>query len=383
MKKRQFLTPVLIGLLFGQVFAEGDSPFTVINTFRVGYDDNIDNRPDGEGSVFFRDMVDLSFRAAISDRTDLVFKSRWDYQSDEESNFNPNLYVVLTHSVSQRLLLQLSDKFRRDQVTSSRVGTQGRYDYYENKLSFNPSYVLSSKDRLSVPMSYTIERHEDALQAEDKDMASIGLSWRRDLSPQRTWAALNLHRTRVEYEYAGWTSDSTLLTAEISHTLNPEWQAEAEVGFSLDETDSSLSGTNKTSSAINPFLRLGLAYTPTPRTRFTGDFTHRYKESEHSTVYSGESSKEFRFGAQHDFTAKIMGKVTAMCRETERESKTSGPSGAGDTTEERFVLDCRVHYKLNRINFLELGFKHEEKHYESSDRDWDSNMIDLGWRVEL
>lgn len=381
MKKQQLLIPVLAGAIAGNVFAEGDRPFTVINTLRVGYSDNINRRSTNEeSSAFIRDMVDLSFRAALSDRTDLIFKSRFDYRSDkEENNFYPNLYAVLTHSVSQRLLVQLSDKFRSGETTS-RLGATGRHDYFENTVSLVPSYILTPKDTLSVPLSYTIERHDSAIEIEDKDIIVAGVSWKRELSPQRTWAALHANQIMVDYIKRDSTFDSTRLTAEISHTFSPDWQGNLEAGVSFYEFDRG--GVLGTSSGESPYLHAGLAYTPTPRTRFSGDFIHEYSQSD-SAGYASSTSSELRLAAQHDFTAKIMGKVTARFAEDEYDAEAAETAGTGDDTQERFDLDFRIHYKLNRINFLEFGISHTEKSYDTPGRDWEENMVDVGWRVEL
>lgn len=384
MKQRQLLISVLIGILAGSVFAEGDRPFKVINTLRVGYSDNIDNRPDGEteSSIFVRDMVDLSFRAALSDRTDLIFKSRFDFRTDDdEDGLYPNLYVDLTHAVSQRLLIQLSDKFRSGERTTSFLGATGRYDYFENTVSLVPSYILTPKDTLSTPVSYTIERHDSEVEYEDTDVIVAGVSWKRELSPQRTWAALNVNQIRADYIERDSTFDSTRLTAEISHTLNPEWQGDVEAGVSVHDYDRG--GSLGTESGQNPYLRAGLAYTPTPRTRFSGDFTHEHSESD-TFGYAAETSSELRLAAQHDFTAKIMGKVTARFSESDYESNASEIEDLTEETQERFDLDFRVHYKLNRINFLECGISYRENSYDNNaDRDWEENMVDVGWRVEL
>ena len=382
MKKRQLFIPILVGLIVGQIFAEGDRPFTIINTLRFGYDDNVYRTSnDPEKSAYIQDIIDLSFRAALSDRTDLIFKSRFDYRSDKEMNFYPNIYAVLTHSVSPRLMLQLSDKYRSGSKTSREAS--GRYNYFENTLSFVPSYVLTPKDSLSAPVSYMIKRHEEEVERLDTDMLTAGVSWKRTLSPQRTWAALNLNQTMVDYINRDSSSDSTRITAEISHTFNPEWHGSLELGASFDQTEFAipLLSTNVTSESMNPFFRAGLAYEPSPRTRFTADVSQQYRESD-STIFAGQTTRELRLGAQHDFTAKIMGKVTARFAETERDTQ-ENETGGGDTNEERFDLDFRLHYKLNRINFIELGMKHSEKTYDTGDRSWDQNMIDVGWRVEL
>jgi len=128
-------------------------------------------------------------------------------------------------------------------------------------------------------------------------------------------------------------------------------------------------------------LDLLLVYAPSPRSRLTGGYNYRYEESDLST-YGGQTSSEFRFTAQHDVTAKILAKAIVRCADIEYDKK-DGETGAGKSDEERLDLIAELRYKINRLNFLELRLKHSEKTYDSGAGDWDQNMIDVGWRVEL
>jgi hypothetical protein len=383
MKKRHLLIPVLVGLVVGQIFAEGDRPFTVVNTLRFGYDDNVYRTSNNqEESAYIQDLIELSFNAALSERTDFVFNSRFDVRSDKESNIYPNLYAMLTHSASPRLLLQLSDKFTSGSQTSA-AGAQGKYNYYYNTLAFTPSYVLSSKDSISAPVSYTIKRQEEKLENIDADIISAGLSWKRQLSPERTWAALAINQRMTDYINRDSTYDSTLLTTELSHTFNPQWYGNVKVGASFDKSDSTFAGVNTTSESVNPYISAGLTYEPSPATRLTANVSQKQTESSTVRTYTAGQSRAISLGAQHDFTAKIKGKVTARYQQVEYDQRENETGVGGSLTEEYFDVDLRVSYKINRINSLELGMRHREKAYDTGNRDWDQNMVDVGWRVEL
>ncbi len=367
----------MAGLIVGHIFAEGDRPFTVVNTLRVGYDDNLNrNSADDSTSAYIQDVVNLAFRAALSDRTDLLFRSNFTFHSDDDrQKLDPNIYAILSHSVSPRLLIQLSEMYMSDYTTAANA--DGRYDYFKNTLRADPTYVLSSKDRLSVPLSYTTKQHESDIDTLDYDMYTAGLSWKRDLSPQRTWAALHATQIMVDYDNRDSSFDSTRLTTEISHTFNPQWQGSIEAGLSFDET----SFQGESSSAQNPYFRTTLAYEPSPRTRLSGEFSHQYRESDNS-LYAGETASEIRLAAQHDLTAKIMGKISARFLDAQYDSIDNEIGGGGSDTE-RLDFEALLQYKLNRINFLELRLKHSDISYGSNQGDYDQNMIDLGWRVEL
>lgn len=377
MKKRQLLIPVMAGLIVGQIFAEGERPFTVVNTVRVGYDDNVDMRSSDEtASAYVQDLVQLAFRASLSDRTDLIFRSQFKFHTDDdEQQLDPNIYAILSHTFSPRFLIQLSEHYKSDQTTSS--GTGGRYDYFKNVMRADPTYVLSSADRLSVPLSYTTKQHDSEIDTLDYDMYTAGLSWKHDLNPQRTWAALHAMQTAVDYSNRDSSYDSTRLTAEISHTFNPQWHGSVEAGLSYDET--SFYGVG--SDSQNPYFHTTLAYEPSPRTRLSGEYTYAYGESDDNSFAAGTDS-ELLLAAQHDFTAKIMGKVSARFLDSQYDSG-DNETGGGNSDSETLYLQASVQYQLNRINFLELRLRHREKKYDNSDTDWDQNLIDLGWRVQL
>jgi len=123
MKKRKLWMPVLAGLLFGQLSAQGERPFKVINTIRAGYNDNLYRTDDPTKSFFVTDVIDLSLHAVLSDRTDLMVKSQLTLLDDDGgSEFYPNLYAMLNHSVSSRLLLRLSEYYRSGVFTNDRRG---------------------------------------------------------------------------------------------------------------------------------------------------------------------------------------------------------------------------------------------------------------------
>ena len=377
MKKQQLMISVLAGLIVGQIFAEGERPFTLTNTLRIGYDDNLNrNRSDQSTTTYMEDMVQLAFRAALSERTDLLFRSKFTFHTDSDrQKLDPNIYVILSHSVSPRLLVQISEAYLSGFRTVNADGE--RYDYFQNTLTATPSYVLSDKDRLSLPLSYTIKQHENEIDALDYEIMSAGLSWKRDLIPQRTWAALNVTQTAVDYPNRDSDFDSTRLTTELSHTFNPQWRGSVEAGVSFDKTSYPGGG----SDAQNPYFSTTLAYEPSPRTRLSGEFTHQYSESENSS-YAGQKSSEILLSAQHDFTARIMGKVSARFVDSQYD-RTDSEIGSGGRDEKRKDLFASVQYKINRINFLELRVRHSTKDYGGDQGDWNQNRVDLGWRVEL
>jgi len=254
-----------------------------------------------------------------------------------------------------------------------------------NNLGLEATYVVTKKDRLDASLDHRIRRHDSAIDAEDSTTIEAGLSWERELIPQRTTTKVNLRERWVDYPNSTFdrSSQETDITLEIAHTLNPSWQTRIEGGVTYVRPDSAAPAgtTHDNDPRLNPLFKMGLVYSPSPRTRLTGDYVYRYNETDNAN-FGGQQDSEFRFGFQHEVTKKILAKATARFLETTHDADDNG-TGTGGTDEERMDLELRLTYKLNRINFLEAGFKHSDVGYDNPARDWTENRFNLGWRVEL
>lgn len=425
MYKKKLWIPVLIGLAAGQIFAAGERPFKVVNTVRFGYSDNLyrEDSKNAEAGTFVTDTIDLAFSAAFSDRTDMMVKSQLNILSDKKENgIYPNLYLMLNHSVSPRLLLRLSEYYRSYEKsgTEAKIGeTNGtRYAYFINTVGLSADYVLTEKDRLSASVDHTILRSDKDIDQNDYTTIGGGVAWKRELSPQRTFMTLKLRQSQTDYinnrfpittrvttnngviyanQYVHLNDDKaydqTTLSTELSHTFNEQWQGRVEVGVQYVQRDFSPYwdyAANSTSlvttttlreyrDSLAPTLKLGLVYSPSPRTRLTGDFSMTHEES-NDVGSGGQDSAELKFGAQHDLTAKLMAKATARFANIKHASEDNDANAPGNT-EDRMDLDFRLTYKLNRINFLEAGIAHRESSRDKGS--WSENRVDVGWRIEL
>jgi hypothetical protein len=405
MHKTKLLIPALIGLIAGQLFAAGERPFKLVNTIRVGYSDNIDHTEDKQAGSFVTDIIDLSFRAALSDRTDVMVKSQLNLLTESGQNpIQPNLYVMLSHSISPRLLFRLSEYYRSGDKSGGDVNTTNatkntRYNYFFNNVDGSLDYVLTAKDRLTGSANYSVLRH-DQIESYDQTTMGAGLTWRRDLVPQRTYTTINLRRSRTIYDNTPANTptknyrdndylDSTVLSAGLNHTFNQQWQGHVEAGVTYVQPNFSdvwiVSSSNMVpagnQATLNPLFKAGLVYSPSPRTRLTGDFALSYMASDNNG-YGGQSTRELSFGAQHDITAKLMAKATARFANVTYDAQDTTTGNPTDETEDRMNLDLRLTYKLNRMHFLEAGVSHRQ-----TDRDtggsWAENRVDVGWRFEL
>jgi len=382
MRRTKAWVPVLIGLVAGQLFAESDRPFSVVNTLRFGYNDNLYRNGENKGSFFVTDVIDLSFRAALSGQTDVMAKVQLNLLSDKgSSEIYPNLYLMINHAASPRVLLGLSEYFKSDEKTGSGAvaGNNKRYNYYYNRVNGTVDYILDQKNRLQGSAGHSMLRNEDDKKSGlllDYTTIDAGVTWKREMVPQRTYTTMNLRQRWTEYENRDSSFEATDLSAGLGHTFNPKWNGTAEIGATHVRPDEEAPAENKNS--WNPLVSLGLVYNPSPRTRLDGQYTYRYEESG-DRRYGGQVSQELRLGAQRDLTGKIMARATARFMNTEYDNHASANRS---TEEDRMDLGLRLTYKLNRIHFIETGVRHSKIDRKVGD-DWEQNVVDVGWRVEL
>lgn len=380
--RKALLISILVGMIAGQIIAGGERSWTLTNTLRFGYDDNLYRSSVNETSKFFaRDIVDLSWRASLSERTDFTLKTQLIGQSDRDFEFYPNLYAVLNHTVSPRVLMSLSDYFRRDDRTGDVTGTEPRkrYSYYYNQVMLDSSYVFDPKTRVQLSLANAIERNDSELDVYDTTRNSVGVSVARELKPRQTRLTVGASFADLQYENLDSEYKQLAASAELGHTFNPQWNGV--IGAGVDRLDAHYWGApDKTFT--QPRMNAGLTYSPSPRTRVSGSYSYQYGTA-NNTNYIGAINQEIKLGVQHDLTAKIMVQGTVRLAERNYEKDDQQQTGSvANADEQRTYLAARVSYKLNRNQYLEAGYEYADTDRKSGG-DWTDNRVDVGWRVEI
>ena len=385
--KKALLISILAGMVAGQLVADGERSWTLSNSLRVGYDDNVYRDQTGrQDSVYVKDILDLAWKASMSDRTDLSLKAQLIGQTDKDSNLYPNLYAALNHAVSPRLLLTLEDMFRYDDRTGDFSGTgnrNDRFNYLYNRVMLGSGYVVDSQTRLQASVANAIERNESDADVYDTTQNSVSLYLARELQPQQTRLTLGVGYADLQYENLDSDFQQLTASAELGHTFNQQW--DGVIGTGVDLVDANYIN-QPDDEFTNPRFNAGLTYSPSPRTRISGTYTYKYQTS-NNTNYIGSLNQEIKLGVQHDLTAKIM--VQATARMVDRNYENEDWQGSDDplatppdADEERMYLAARVSYNVTRNHFLEAGYEYGEVDRNSGD-DWEQNKVDIGWRVEI
>ena len=383
MKNQLLLSALLSGVLAGQIFAIDETPVKISNTLRVGWSDNPYSLPQNEDDSFFvEDVLDLAFRASISDRTDITVKGRLRFDMDEEDDgIYPNFFGTLNHAFSSRLLFSLSDTFIMDDRngTLSRPG-QERVDFWRNTLNGDLTYLLGMRNRLSGFGKYGMERNDDGGEFYDYTRYEFGVSWGYDLVPQQTRTTLFAKHANVEFDGISGNHrelNQEFIYAQLDHTFSPTWQGNVRGGATYTQRKF---GTEK--NTMDPLFGAGIVYTPSPRTRANADIDYSYEQTE-AVDRGGRMATQISLGIEHELTARVTVKSKFRFSNSDYSEKDSTVGKSGNFNEKFWDWDTRVSYKLNRMHSLEAGYRYSERESDNKNGNWTRNRVDIGWRVDL
>ncbi|MFA5689484.1 MAG: outer membrane beta-barrel protein [Kiritimatiellales bacterium] len=385
MSKKSLLSMLFAGALCGQVFAIDDTPFKISNTLRFGYDDNpysVHNRDD---SFFVEDIIDLAFRASLSDRTDLMLKAQLRAEVDEEDeSLYPNFFGTLNHAFSSRLFVSLSETFktadRNGSANIKKPNKKERIDYWQNIIGLNADYVLNQKHQIGVNGTHVIERNDSKADVYDFTRYVAGASWSYALKPQQTRFTVMAQHVKVDYDEVHSKYNQEVLYGELAHTFNPNWKGTVKGGLTYTDRDFA-----ESDSTTDPLFGAGLIFSPSPKTSIDASVDYQYEQTENSS-YGGRTATTVRLGIDHELTAKMRVKSNVRFVDSDYEKKDLDKNGLADGSggEEHWYFNARLSYKLNRTHSIETGYSYSQKDRDGvQNADWRRHRVDVGWRVDL
>ncbi|MCK5676461.1 MAG: outer membrane beta-barrel protein, partial [Verrucomicrobia bacterium] len=316
---------------------------------------------------------------------------RYRFDADPEAITYQDLYGRLSHAVSQRTFLELSDRFRyQEKDGQSDLGDAENQNFFENDLMGSLGFTLSPKNQIKLGGGYEFRTWDDDEYGKEwnevtgrggnnYDQLKADGSFVRELKEDTTHAMVGVNYVNHEYNGARGGFDSTTLYGGVDHTFNPKMSGTAQLGWSLSSVDR---GANSEDTS-SPFLETGLEYQPTERTSINGSLGYSLSQSQNS-YYNAQEGFDVGLGVRHDLTGKITLSGTLSYIFSMYDSA-YGNVGLEDAEENYVRLSLRGSYQINRNNFVDVG-------YEISQRDSDSpgilseytrNRVDIGWRLRL
>lgn len=391
MKKIKYFMLAACVLGSAVAFAANDDTIQFQNSVRVGYDDNLYQARDvnAQESAFITDILNIKGTLTFSDRSDMVlyWQPEFRYRFDADNKFvsYQDLYAKLSHAMSQRTFLEISDRFRYQDQNGQTDSLLSTFDenYIENDLMGSVGYTLNSLSQVKVGAGYAFRTWDDSNYGDtlgnDYDQLKANGSYLRNLKADTTIGLVGVNY--MDHEYAGTRGgfDSTTIYGGVDHTFNPNMFGSAQLGYSFSNIEDSFGNSQ---DASNPFVQAGMDYKPTERTAVNGTLSYSLSQSQNS-YYNASDTFDLGLGVQHDLTGKISLSGTLsyiMAYYDSAYARVVLP----DAEEDFIRVSLRGSYQINRNNFVDLG-------YEYSDRDSDSillqaytrNRIDFGWRVNF
>jgi len=400
---------------------ESGLPFKLVNRFRVEYDDNYDEveagkRDEPASWKVIEELelaVDFNMRQTflgINLRPNITW---WENRPGDSTDFHVYADVILNHNFSRRVRLGIRDSFRRSDAPAliengETYRDDSDYDY--NMLDVALSVLVRPKMYVDVKGGYALLRYEQSEISKRNDYNKyIGSARLRYQLVPETELSTSLNSSYIDYSESDLARKSQQYTATVGveHMFSPNLMGSVNVGGQRRENEDAFS-TDETS----PYGDLGLTILPSPATRITFGGNYTLLETD---VYPYSSQQRMRAYASvsYDVTAKItlsiMGSynhgdynadslpanatVSDLPTKQYQEAKDDGLAddatlpqsyvdSISDKVEKSYLAGGTASYKINRINWLEVGWRYTKMDSDLRDS-FARNVWHAGWKVKL
>jgi hypothetical protein len=319
-------------------------PIQITAGVDMGYDDNVTTSSNGQGSVFARENVVLTY-ARPGERTQLSligvgrFTQFFDLGTDDK---NGNVTLSLAHNFSRRLLFyaNIYAAYSTEPDFQSDVGPENqRADHFDTNDIFSVTYALLP--RLSTITSYTFRRvkYADASIGDDQDRVENTIGEELDFSLTRRTKLIGNYRYEwINYDTAPTDSSTHYLLVGIDHNLTEHLIFHVRGGPSFR----SLEGDGTTTS---PYVEGSVDYI---RSNHSLNWTTSYG-FEAANVADVSLRKTFRTGLNltYNLTSRLTSTTAVYYHHDENQgSASSGTSSAGSQDTLDLLLGLR--YTINK-----------------------------------
>ena len=406
---RLFIVAACLLALAAPAFAE--SPIHLNNRIRLGYDDNVYQAGEAtaaDGTVVkhektesTRVIEELEMLLNLNlQRTYLGLRYRpslvwYSDREDKDTDFLNDMDLNFVQKFSPSLSLSISDTLRASQLPELQdedfVVRQDDDNIYNSALA-TLSYNILPETRLDlsgryITLMYTSDDYEDAAGnrvSHDNDnyySAVGGLTLRQQLA-SRTTLMGDLRYQTVVYNDAdpGRNRDANSVFAGLGaeQTFNPKLLGSLRAGMENRMYDNDAIDDN-----TQPYGELSMTFLPTPATRITGAASYSIYESDVAN-YLSQNRTYLSLSVAHDFTSKLSFYASGAYSLNQYEADYSLDDGAADADENSYLVSARLTYRLNRINWLEIGYQFVKLDSDLTNREsYDRNRFDFGWKIQL
>ena len=327
----------------------------------MGYDDNVTLNSSGQGSVFARENVVLTY-ARPSERTQLSligvgrFSQYFDVSGQDETSGNVTL--SLTHNFSSRLSFYANvyGTYQNEPNFQSNVGPQNvRTPFFDTVDLFALTYHWLL--RFSTVTSYTFERvyypssssgnSQNAFQntlAQNRIQNTFSEEFQFNLT-RRTVLVGEYRFEAIDYDTAPLNSTTNFVLAGINHNLTEHLMVHVRGGESFRSLENE-------GNMASPYFEGSLGYV---RSNHSLNWTASYGY-ESPTATGATTTKTWRTGLNltYDLTSRLSSTTGVYYHHDENQG------GTGSTgTQDSFELSVGLRYMINKRFALQANYEHD------------------------
>lgn len=423
MSWKKWLTLLGMAIVAAQpVFAarEGGLPYRLMNKLRIEYDDNYDQLKDNpRASWEMVEEIELQLNLNL-EQTFIGLNVRpnfvwWENRPGDSTDFHLYADLILNHNFSRRVSLSFRDSFRRaeePELTENGQTYRESGDFYYNSADLSLSVLVRPKVYVDVNGGYVFIRYDEKEIANENDYNKYKIATRAryQLLPE-TEISANLDYVNLDYydSSASRSSESMFAGLGVEHMFSPNLMGSIRGGIQKQENKDSFS-----ESSTKPYGDIALTILPSPAARISFGAGYAMTETD---VYPYTEQEQFTGYASlsYDITAKLTltmsGSYTKGNYDAEtlpkdatiadlptkeyqkiKESNPDVPDTArlnedyvksiSDKTEDVYRFGTSLSYQINRINWLELGWRYTTMDSEMRD-DFNRNIYHAGWKINL
>jgi opacity protein-like surface antigen len=399
--------------------AEGQSPFHVENTLRVGYDDNVtyvdrNSANEVKDSFYITEEISLSLDH-VYDSGFLGIRYRpsltWyeELYEDDHTDWSHVLDATWSQQLSRRLTLSLQDMLyfydRADVVDADGALRQPNYSYFYNSAVASLNVMLTPKARISGTGRYQVMQYDDDVISlrDDFDIMAAGLSFGLQVGKSATVFVDGAYED-ISYDNAlaqsseavytpGYTGAAITQVPDrsaqmysiglgLENTFSPNLMGRIRAGYSAKDMD----GAN-VADDDSPYGELSLTIAPAPTTRLTLGAGYSMYQSG-LTTYANQQRTTLTANLAHDLTAKITLSLIGQYYMSDYDSESSvelvDEASVEDGSESAITAGARVSYAVTRNNFVDVGYTYTLFDSDFAGRgEIERNRVDVGWRIRM
>jgi hypothetical protein len=341
----------------GSTFEEGGLgwlpaiPLQLTASMDTGYDDNVTLSSSGQGSVFTRENVSLTY-ARPGERTQFFvlgigrFSQYFDVSGQDETA--GNITLSLTHNFSSRLSFYASiyAAYQNEPNFQSNVGPENvRANFFDTRDIFSLTYRWSS--RLTLVTSYMFERvkydQPSIGDIQDRVDSTLGEQLVFNLT-SRTQLVGEYRYQTITYDTAPTDSTTHYLLAGINHNLTQHFIVHARAGESFRSLE------NAGDTAL-PYFESSVDYV---RSNHSLTWITSYG-FEAPTAGGATTTKTLRTGVNltYSLTSRLSSTTGVYYHHDENQG------GTGSTgTQDSFDLSVGLRYTINKHFVLNANYEH-------------------------